>query len=443
MGDEQIMKEETISLEQRTVKKIMKRILPFVLLLYIIAFLDRVNMGYAALEMNAELALSAEVFGLLSGIFFLGYFFFEVPSNILMERFGARIWITRIMVSWGVVVVLTGFVQSATHLYIARFLLGVAEAGFFPGILLYLTYWFRSKERGRAYSLFLISMPLAGLIGAPFSTWIMDNISWFSLSGWRWMFIIAGLLTIALGIVCLYYLTDRPKAAKWLTSEERDWIEQELENEKMSQKTKKTEKTSKLAAFKNPILWSFAFTYFGVYTGVYALSFWLPTIIGSFSGQLSNTTIGLIAMIPSLAAIPSMIIWGRYSDRTLDKKMYVILPMILAAVGFAGTGFVSSPLVAIVFITLASMGLYSFTGPFFAMLSLSLSEKQAAVGIAAVNTLASLGGFVGPTILGYFDLTGGMIFIGVLLIAAFLPLLMMKRNRAQLEVVDSSLEKAH
>ena len=194
------MNEATVSLEQRTVKKIMKRILPFVLLLYIIAFLDRVNMGYAALEMNAELALSAEVFGLLSGIFFLGYFFFEVPSNILMERFGARIWITRIMVTWGVVVVLTGFVQSATHLYIARFLLGVAEAGFFPGILLYLTYWFRSKERGRAYSLFLISMPLAGLIGAPFSTLIMDNISWFSLSGWRWMFIIAGLLTIALWI---------------------------------------------------------------------------------------------------------------------------------------------------------------------------------------------------------------------------------------------------
>ena len=437
------MNEATVSLEKRTVKKIMKRILPFVLILYIIAFLDRVNMGYAALEMNAELALSAEVFGLLSGIFFLGYFFFEVPSNILMERFGARIWITRIMVTWGVVVVLTGFVQSTTHLYIARFLLGVAEAGFFPGILLYLTYWFRSKERGRAYSLFLISMPLAGLIGAPFSTLIMDNISWFSLSGWRWMFIIAGLLTIALGILCFYYLTDRPKAAKWLTSEERDWIEQELENEKMSQKTKKTEKVSKLAAFKNPILWSFAFTYFGVYTGVYALSFWLPTIIGSFSGQLSNTMIGLIAMIPSLAAIPSMVIWGRLSDRKLDKKMYVILPMILAAIGFAGTGLVSSPLVAVALITLASMGLYSFTGPFFAMLSLSLNEKQAAVGIAAVNTLASLGGFVGPTILGYFDLTGGMIFIGVLLIAAFLPLLMVKRNRAQLEVVDSSLEKAH
>ena len=434
------MNEATVSLEQRTIKKIMKRILPFVLLLYIIAFLDRVNMGYAALEMNAELALSAEVFGLLSGIFFLGYFFFEVPSNILMERFGARIWITRIMVTWGVVVVLTGFVQSATHLYIARFLLGVAEAGFFPGILLYLTYWFRSKERGRAYSLFLISMPLAGLIGAPFSTWIMDNISWFSLSGWRWMFIIAGVLTIVLGFICFYYLTDRPKDAKWLSSEERDWIENELENEKKNQ----TEgKTSKLAAFKQPKLWAFAFTYFGVYTGVYALSFWLPTIINSFSGGLSHTTIGFIAMIPSLAAIPSMVIWGRFSDRKLDKRVFVVFPMILAAIGFAGTGIVSSPVIAITLITLASMGLYSFTGPFFAMLSLSLSEKQAAVGIAAVNTLASLGGFFGPTILGYFDLMGGMIFIGVLLIVAFLPLLMMNRKAQLNNQVDSSLEKVN
>ena len=432
---------ETITLEQRTVKKIMKRILPFVLLLYIIAFIDRVNMGYAALEMNAELALTAEVFGLLSGIFFIGYFFFEVPSNILMERYGARIWITRIMVSWGIVVVLTGFVQSATHLYIARFLLGVAEAGFFPGIILYLTYWFRAKERGRAYSLFLISMPLAGLLGAPFSTLIMDNISWFSLSGWRWMFIIAGILTVVLGIVCFYYLTDRPKDAKWLSSEERNWIMKELENENSMQKE---EKVPKFALLKKPKIWSFIFTYFAVSASVYALSFWTPTIINSFSGDLSNTTIGFIAMIPSLLAIPTMVIWGRLSDRKLDKKMYVVLPMTLAAIGFAGTAFANNPAIAIIFLSLASMGLFSFTGPFFAMLSLSLSEKQAAVGIAIVNTLANLGGFVGPTILGYLDFMEGMISIGVLLIVAFLPLLIINRKKTQLNhLVDSPIEKAN
>ena len=435
------MNEATVSLEQRTIKKIMKRILPFVLLMYVIAFLDRVNMGYAALEMNAELALSAEVFGLLSGIFFVGYFFFEVPSNILMERFGARIWITRIMVTWGIVVVLTGFVQSANHLYIARFLLGVAEAGFFPGIILYLTYWFRAKERGRAYSLFLISMPLAGLIGSPFSTWIMDNISWFSLSGWRWMFIISGILTVVLGIVCFYYLTDRPRDAKWLSSEERNWIEKELEKEISMQKE---EKTPKFALLKKPKIWSFIFTYFAVSTSVYAFSFWMPTIIDSFSGKLSNTTIGFIAMIPSLLAIPTMVIWGRLSDRKLDKKMYVVLPMILAAIGFAGTAFANNPTIAIVFLSLASMGLFSFTGPFFAMLSLSLSEKQAAVGIAIVNTLANLGGFVGPTLLGYLDFMTGMTFIGVLLIVSFLPLLILNRKKAQLnDLVDSSIENAN
>ena len=236
-----------------------------------------------------------------------------------MERYGARIWITRIMVSWGIVVVLTGFVQSATHLYIARFMLGVAEAGFFPGIILYLTYWFRAKERGRAYSLFLISMPLAGLLGSPFSTLIMDNISWFSLSGWRWMFIIAGILTVVLGIVCFYYLTDRPKDAKWLSSEERNWIMKELENENSMQKE---EKVPKFALLKKPKIWSFIFTYFAVSASVYALSFWTPTIINSFSGDLSNTTIGFIAMIPSLLAIPTMVIWGKFSDRKLDKKMY-------------------------------------------------------------------------------------------------------------------------
>ena len=358
-----------------------------------------------------------------------------------MERYGARIWITRIMVSWGIVVVLTGFVQSATHLYIARFLLGVAEAGFFPGIILYLTYWFRAKERGRAYSLFLISMPLAGLIGAPFSTLIMDNISWFSLSGWRWMFIIAGILTVVLGIVCFYYLTDRPKDAKWLSSEERNWIMKELENESSMQKE---EKVPKFALLKRPKIWSFIFTYFAVSASVYALSFWTPTILNSFSGDLSNTTIGFIAMIPSLLAIPTMVIWGRLSDRKLDKKMYVALPMTLAAIGFAGTAFANNPMIAIVFLSLASMGLFSFTGPFFAMLSLSLNEKQAAVGIAIVNTLANLGGFVGPTLLGYLDFMEGLISIGVLLIVAFLPLLIINRKKTQPNnLVDSSIEKAN
>lgn len=205
-GDKYLMDHTSNELEKRTVRKTMLRILPFILVLYIIAYLDRVNLGYAALQMNAELALTAEVFGLLSGIFFIGYFFFEVPSKMIMQKVGARVWIARIMFSWGIVVVLTGFAQTTTHLYILRFLLGIAEAGFFPGILLYLTYWFRARERGRATAVLLLALPIGGLIGAPVSTWILDSISWFNMSGWRWMFILEGIPAVILGFFVISLL---------------------------------------------------------------------------------------------------------------------------------------------------------------------------------------------------------------------------------------------
>lgn len=204
------------AIEKSTIRKTMIKILPFILILYIVAHLDRVNLGYAALEMNADLALSAEIFGLLSGIFFIGYFMFEIPSNMILNKVGARIWIARIMITWGIIVVLTGFVQNATHLYILRFILGIAEAGFFPGAVLYLTYWFRKKERGRATAVLLTALPIGGLIGAPLSTWIIDNISWAGLAGWRWMFILEGLPAVLLGVVVLFYLVNRPSQAKWL-----------------------------------------------------------------------------------------------------------------------------------------------------------------------------------------------------------------------------------
>lgn len=220
-------------IEKSTLKKTMVRILPFILVLYIVAFLDRVNMGYAALEMNAELALSAEMFGLLSGFFYISYCLFEVPSNMILQKVGAKFWIARIMITWGIIVILTGFVQSAVHLYILRFLLGVAEAGFTPGIILYLTYWFRARERGKATAAFFVALPLAALVGAPLSTWIIDKIAWGGLSGWRWMFILEGLPAVMLGIIVLFYLTNRPAHAKWLTNEEKTWLEGELETERI------------------------------------------------------------------------------------------------------------------------------------------------------------------------------------------------------------------
>ena len=221
-----------LSVESSVIKKTMLRILPFVFICYVVAYLDRVNIGFAALEMNADLALSAEIFGLLSGIFFLGYVVFEIPSNMIMSKVGARFWIARIMITWGIIEILTGFVQNSTHLYIARFLLGIAEAGFFPGIILYFTYWFRGKERGRASAFLLLALPVGTIIGAPLSTWIMDTITWGGLAGWRWMFILEGIPAVALGVITLFFLSNRPKDAKWLSDEEKNWLEQELDREK-------------------------------------------------------------------------------------------------------------------------------------------------------------------------------------------------------------------
>ena len=229
------------SLEQRTVKKTMWRLIPYVLIGYIIAYLDRANFGYAALEMNKDLAIGAEVFGILSGIFFIGYLIFEVPSNILLTRFGARVWLARILITWGIVVILTAWAQSVTHLYILRFLLGVAEAGFFPGIVFLLTYWFRNKEQAQVFSLFVMGVPIAAVIGGPLSTWMMDNISWFGMEGWRWMFILQGIPPVIFGIFTLFWLANRPKDAKWLTDEEKTWLEAEIDKE---QKAKTGDETT-------------------------------------------------------------------------------------------------------------------------------------------------------------------------------------------------------
>src|SRR5690606_459335 len=254
----------------------MIKILPFILILYIVAHLDRVNLGYAALEMNADLALSAEIFGLLSGIFFIGYFMFEIPSNMILNKVGARIWIARIMITWGIIVVLTGFAQNATHLYILRFILGIAEAGFFPGAILYLTYWFRKKERGRATAVLLLALPIAGLIGAPVSTWIIDNIFWAGLAGWRWMFILEGLPAVILGIIVLFYLDNRPSQAKWLTSEEKEWLEGQLQKEQTHSAMFNKVSVREMLADSN--VWKLTLLYFANYTCMFGLSFWLPTI---------------------------------------------------------------------------------------------------------------------------------------------------------------------
>ncbi|PIC70640.1 MFS transporter [Sporosarcina sp. P16b] len=426
------------SIEKSTISKTMKRILPFVLLLYVIAYLDRVNLGYAALEMNADLALTAEVFGLLSGIFFVGYFFFEIPSNMIMSKVGARIWIARIMISWGVVVIFTGFAQSAMHLYILRFLLGVAEAGFFPGIILYLTYWFRASERGKATAVLVLALPIGGIIGAPLSTFIIDNISWAGMEGWRWMFILEGTPALILGVVVVFYLTNRPADAKWLTNDERNWLESELAAERKI--TSSINKVSKLGMIKDLRVWKLSLLYFTGYCAVYGLSFWLPTIIKSLSvSTTTNMEIGWLAMIPALVGIPAIIFFGWNADRTGAHKAHLLCCFLVAIVGFIGCGFSESVVMVVLMLTITSFGLYGFTGCFFAYLTFFFSESTAPVGIALVNSFAALGGFVGPMILGLVNLQQGMFILSFLLVIGSITLMSLKleENIAKKEDVQA------
>ena len=429
------MNSPAFAVEKSTVAKTMKRILPFILILYTIAYLDRVNLGFAALEMNAELALTSEVFGLLSGIFFIGYFFFEVPSNMIMHKVGARLWIARIMISWGVIVILTGFVQSATHLYILRFLLGVAEAGFFPGIILYLTYWFRARERGRATAVLLLALPLGGLFGAPISTWIIDHITWFSLSGWQWMFILEGIPAVILGVIVIFYLTNKPSEAKWLTAEEKGWLKKELAMEQ--QASSQINKVSKREMLKDLKVWKLSLFYFTGYTAIYGLSFWIPTIIKSLSTMnTTNLEIGWLAMIPSLVGIPLILFVGWNSDRTNTQKQHLIICLIIAIIGFIGCSLSESVFMMVLMLAITSAGLYGFTGCFFAYMTFFFTESTAPVGIALVNSFAALGGFVGPMILGLVAFTQGMLLLSGLLVIGLITLLTLKLGKEKAQVKE-------
>ncbi|MCM3725888.1 MFS transporter [Neobacillus cucumis] len=427
------------TIEKSTVKKTMRRILPFILVLYVVAFLDRVNMGYAALEMNADLALTSEAFGLLSGLFFISYFIFEVPSNLIMHKVGARLWISRIMISWGIVVILTGFIQSATHLYILRFLLGAAEAGFVPGIVLYLTYWFRSRERGRATALFFVALPLSALIGAPLSTWIMDTISWAGLAGWRWMFIMEGIPAVILGIVVLFYLSNKPANAKWLTQTEKSWLNGELEKERAL--SSKLNKTSHLDMIKDSKVWKLALFNIAGFIAVNALSYWMPTIIKSLSASsTTNMQIGWLAMIPSIIAIPSILFTGWNADRTNSHKWHLGACVTIAMLGFLGCAFVSTVPLMVLMLSITSAGLYGISGTFYAYITFFFSEATAPVGIALVSTLSSLGGFVGPMIMGIFNFTQAMFIIAGFLLISLITLTTLKlipKNKT--DIIDDSV----
>ncbi|BCL88712.1 MULTISPECIES: MFS transporter [Ralstonia solanacearum species complex] len=419
--------------ERAIVRKITWRILPFVFALYIISYLDRANIGYAALQMNQELALSSEAFGFVSGIFFIGYFLFEVPSNLMLNRFGARRWIARILVTWGLVAMGSAFVQSATQLYALRLLLGVAEAGFFPGIIVYLTYWFRARELATTVALFTAAIPVSYIVGAPLSTWIMDHVHWLQWSGWRWMLLLEGAPAVIGGLLCYGYLADRPKDARWLSEAERDWLLAELERDRKARPA--AAHLATLKVMTHPRVLHLAFIYFVYQCGSLGIGYWMPQIIKGFSSALSHTEVGLIAMLPYVFATAVMIWWSRRSDLRAERRLHSAVPLGVAALAFVGAGFIGHPAVAMAMLSLSLAGLYAFKSPFWALPTLFLTRSTAAVSIAVINSVGNLGGFVGPFAIGYFkgqmhSTTAGLLFLAGLLAVSFVMTLRLRVTEA-------------
>ena len=404
-------------LAERTVRKVSLRLLPFLFLLYVVAFLDRVNFGYAALDMNSTLGISAEMFGFLSGIFFIGYLIFEIPSNLILQRIGARIWISRIIISWGIVVIVTAAATDAVQLATLRFILGVAEAGFFPGVILYITCWFRKQELARAVALFMTALAVSNIIGAPLATWILDNIHWFGIAGWRRLFILEGLPALALGVITWFYLTDQPKDAAWLDAEERTWLSGVIAQENAEQPGTHH---SVWSVFRDLRVWHLGYIYCAMTIGLYGLGFWMPQIIRSLNPSFSNFEIGLVMTIPSIAALCSMIAWSAHSDRTGERVWHAALPPLVGGIALAGAGLVSTPVLAFVLIIVATAGIYCFFGPFWTLPAVFLAEAAAAVGIAAINSIGNIGGFIGPSLVGALVQTTGTTSAGLVAIGACL-----------------------
>lgn len=403
---------------QSALVRVRGRLIPFLFVLYLVAYLDRVNVSFAATEMGADLGLTAAAYGLGAGIFFVGYFVFEVPSNLLMRRFGARHWIARILISWGLVSGLTAFVTNEAQFYVVRFLLGVAEAGFFPGIVLYLTYWVPRAERARTMALFLTATAVAGLIGAPISGALLSMDGFLGLQGWQWLFIIEAIPAIVLGFVVLKVLPDGPHEARWLSAEQRVGLTAVIEQEAAANPT--AEKLS--AAFRSGSVWLLSVLYLAIVIALYGLSLWLPLIVKRDFPDLSPLGLGFVTAIPYLCAVIAMVLVGRSSDRTRERTWHVALPLVAAAVGLVIAGLTGSG-IALAAVCLAAAGIYSALGPFWTLPPAFLRGAAAAAGIAWINSVGNLGGFIGPYTLGRFTdsswgVGGGLVVLGCIAVVA-------------------------
>jgi ACS family tartrate transporter-like MFS transporter len=382
---------------RRLVTRAALRLVPFLLLLYVIAYLDRVNVSFAQLQMKQLLHLDDQAYGLGAGIFFLGYFLFEIPSNLILERVGARRWIARIMFTWGLIAMAMMFTRNAFTFCALRFLLGLAEAGFFPGILLYMTYWFTAAERARIIAWFMTANAIAFIIGNPLSGKLL-TIHAGGLAGWQWLFLVEGLPSVLLSGVVLARLPDNPAAARWLTASERDWLQARVRADHAHRE--KHGAATLRAALLRPDVWLLCALYFTMVVGMYGLSLWLPQIVKGFSG-MSDWQLGLVTAIPYIAAGIGMVLSATHSDRTGERRLHVAIPAVIGAIGLIISARQHTPAASLAALTLASTGMWATLGPFWSLPTGLLSGTAAAGGIALVNSVGNLGGFVGPYLVGF------------------------------------------
>lgn len=384
--------------EDSVYRKVTWRIIPFLMLCYIVAYLDRVNVGFAKLQMLSDLKFSDTVFGLGAGVFFLGYFLFEVPSNVILHKVGARVWIARIMITWALISGAFMFVTTPLTFYVMRFLLGLAEAGFFPGIILYLTYWYPAQRRARMVCTFMTAIPLAGVIGGPLSGWIMESFAGVhGWTGWQWMFILEAVPAVIMGLGVLVYLDDGIRSAKWLSEDEKRLLESHIENESKA----KVAHPSLRSMFADPKVWVMALIYFCCVMGQYGLTFWMPTLIKT-AGIKGVLNIGLFTAIPYSAAVITMLLLGRSSDKRGERRWHLVIPMLLGAVGLVGSALAGTTNtgIAIFCLSIAAAGVLSSAPLFWSLPTAFLSGVAAAAGIAAINSVGNLAGFAAPFLIG-------------------------------------------
>ena len=436
------------------IRKVAIRLVPFVALMFFINYLDRTAIGFAAPNgMNDDLALSAAQFGFASGVFFVGYILLEVPSNLALHRFGARKWLARIMVSWGIVALLFTWVQNFEQLVILRFLLGVAEAGFFPGAILFLSLWVPAQYRGRILMLFYLAQPLTTVIGAPLAgALIQQHGVFFGLEGWRFMFMGVAIPAIVVGVIAWFYLKDKPSDAKWLTTEEQVWLTGALQKERAATEARENTHVSARFAFKSGRVWALSFIYFGFIYGLYALAFFLPTIIEGFQEQTGQTydvfMKGLITAVPYLPAAIVMYFWSRDASKRGLKTWHIAIPAVAGAVSIPLALFAGSPVATMAVITVTACAIFAALPNFWTLPTQFLTGVAAAAGVALINTIGNLAGFSAPYITGaVHDWTGGyelpMLIVGVAMLASAVIMVLLARNsrRAAVAPADATVEE--